>query len=618
MQWRGNLPPRPPTRLIHLEKSTEAEAGYKIRLILTESRDSGAPLEYLAFSHCWGGSGTLQLSQENYEDCQSSIDLSALSKNMRDAIIVTEKLGFLYIWIDSLCVIQDSADDWKAEASRMESVYAGATCTIASTGSASGDGGCFHTRSSIDRRSLKPCRIGISKLPSDGADDECEWIYIRRDDLSDFRRGVDRAPLNKRGWVLQERLLSRRTLHFGADMLYWECCLRSASELCPKGYVYKHPTEYHGNYLPPPIRVELDGSDLVPLTRWKRSRLIQRRVPQPDLDLFDREVPSSRGVWRSNQAFMRERKRLSYESWALDSRTGRYRTALEQIQDGQYLDDGILSFAQSWYTIVESYTRSNRSFSTDRWMAMQGIVDEVQRATKHSYIAGMWREHLVECLLSFVVQGPGSRLLETTASGKPQVTDNPQPVQGPPMAPTWSWVSVDGAISINQLPVNAARKVYTKRLATSVSATVAAANPGPAGQKWNAIQGVLEIEAPLTPISRLEFHRGEWYIYVGYWARRRSARLLPDLASFAEDVDAEPSHSHLFCVSLLTLRRQTEMPLHLKTREVQGIVVKRIQERKGSPDVFERVGFFSTSLAEGGSWRLGSLKKGVVKKIHVI
>ncbi|KAK0717487.1 hypothetical protein B0T26DRAFT_751538 [Lasiosphaeria miniovina] len=54
--------------------------------------------------------------------------------------------------------------------------------------------------------------------------------HVRRDDLSDFRRGVDRAPLNKRGW---------------------ECCLRSVSELCPKGYVYEHSAEYHGDYLPP-------------------------------------------------------------------------------------------------------------------------------------------------------------------------------------------------------------------------------------------------------------------------------------------------------------------------------------------------------------------------------
>ena len=76
----------------------------------------------------------------------------------------------------------------------MESVYSGAAYTLASTGSASGTTGCFH-----DRRSgaLRTCKIGVSDLWEDQ-----EWIYLRRDDLSDFRRGVDRAPLNARGWVL--------------------------------------------------------------------------------------------------------------------------------------------------------------------------------------------------------------------------------------------------------------------------------------------------------------------------------------------------------------------------------------------------------------------------------
>src|SRR6266542_1322775 len=93
---------------------------------------------------------------------------------------------------------------------------------------------------------MRPCEIGVSSL----SELLPAWIYIRRDDLSDFRRGVDRVILNTRGWVLQERLLSRRILHFGAEMIYWECCHRAASELNATGYVYQsYPREFGGNFI---------------------------------------------------------------------------------------------------------------------------------------------------------------------------------------------------------------------------------------------------------------------------------------------------------------------------------------------------------------------------------
>jgi len=157
----GNTLRRPPTRLIHVLKSRHGDNSRNLEIKLVEINLQSGPIEYLALSHCWGGTNTLRLLNENYEFCKEAISFSALSKNMRDAIIiVTQKLGYYYIWIDFLCIIQDSVDDWRAEAARMETVYAGAACTLASMASESGDGGCFDSRSP---RALRFCKVRASQ-----------------------------------------------------------------------------------------------------------------------------------------------------------------------------------------------------------------------------------------------------------------------------------------------------------------------------------------------------------------------------------------------------------------------------------------------------------------------
>ncbi|KAI0113929.1 heterokaryon incompatibility protein-domain-containing protein [Nemania sp. FL0031] len=242
--------PEYPARLLLIVPNSDMPCGPpKIRL---ESFDESKPrAKYLALSHCWGGATPFKLKHTNLQECSMNIDYHKLSKNIQDAIKVVQNLGFSYLWVDSLCIIQGCYHDWKREGSKMGYIYAGAFATIASTGAATSDGGCFHERTIS---TLQPCKVGISSLSALLPDP----VFIRRDDISDFRRSVDRAPLNQRGWVLQERLLSHRILHFGADMMYWECAQRAASELNPVGYVYKrYPDELYGNFIPAPTPVDI-------------------------------------------------------------------------------------------------------------------------------------------------------------------------------------------------------------------------------------------------------------------------------------------------------------------------------------------------------------------------
>ncbi|EFX01617.1 heterokaryon incompatibility protein [Grosmannia clavigera kw1407] len=475
--------------------------------------------------------------------------------NVRDAIKITLELEFSYIWIDSLCIIQDSSDDWNAEAARIGSYYAGAECTLASTGSESGDGGCFHSRP--HSQSLRPCCVAVSYSGIFGAFTGASrvWTQIRRDEMADFHRGVDNASLNRRGWVLQERMLSCRILHFGADMMYWECCARSASELCPGGFVYKkHPEEYYGDYLPR-TTIPTDGSDGHLSRSWNRTAILRRRVAQPDLVTdFGHEKPLQ--------------------------------------------------------------TPACLTYTTDLFIAMKGIVDKIQSTTNDDLVAGMWKDHLVECLLWFMAKGPSQRMLETQKGKLPG-----EIIIGPQIAPTWSWLSVEGSVTIDQLPTNAHRKVFLKSLAVICSATVQPVVVDGQQQKrhWNAVEGVLEIQAPLLRIARLTHRKdSSWRIHTGGWERSgflHPARFVPDLASFAEskpgplnsnenkDVPEDPNtESDLFCVSLLMLRRQTEILFNIQTYEVQGIAVRHLHGGQAE-DVFERVGFFSTDPVKQW-WRI--------------
>ena len=126
--------------------------------------------------------------------------------------------------------------------------------------------------------------------------------------------------------------------------------------------------------------------------------------------------------------------------------------------------------------------------------------------------------------------------------------------------------------SINKpVPVNTKREVHVKRLATRCYATVTPVERGP------AVEGVLEVEAPLSRITKLELVGDKRYLHLGSRDGLRSARLVPDLASFP-DV-ANDAASELFCVSILAMKRETEQVFHITKKEVQGIVVRRLQGR---------------------------------------
>ncbi|KAK3369711.1 heterokaryon incompatibility protein-domain-containing protein [Lasiosphaeria ovina] len=193
-----------PTRLVKVDSGTDA-----VRLVDAESLGNPTAISYTALSHCWGTRPQFfcKTTRENEAKHRNKIPWDSLSKTYRDAIVATRKLGIPYIWIDSLCIIQGDPDEWQRESSRMASVFSGAVLTLAATDSEDGNAGLFLT-------SLEP--------PIETTYDEEGAPILLRCPAADNRL-IQVSPLNSRAWTLQELVLSRRTVHFSTNQLYWQC-----------------------------------------------------------------------------------------------------------------------------------------------------------------------------------------------------------------------------------------------------------------------------------------------------------------------------------------------------------------------------------------------------------
>ncbi|KAF2107315.1 heterokaryon incompatibility [Lophiotrema nucula] len=175
----------------------------------------------MALSHCWGKKLDARLLRENYNSYLNDISVHILPLVFRDAFQIAGRAGINYLWIDSLWIVQDSSnqEDWKREAQNMASVYKHAFCTIAATGFENGDNGLFVSRNT---ELLQPIGINIERdieSPNGDMEDTLAGRCLLVDRRS-WQNGVDFAPLNTRGWVVQERLLPPRSLHFGSEQLF--------------------------------------------------------------------------------------------------------------------------------------------------------------------------------------------------------------------------------------------------------------------------------------------------------------------------------------------------------------------------------------------------------------
>jgi hypothetical protein len=215
-----------PTRVVEILGPTE------VRLKVTNDAEIA---RYTTLSHAWGNGNTARTTTSTLISFQDNIPWSLLPKTFQEAIHVTRRLGLKYIWIDSLCIVQDNDEDWRQEGSQMVSTYSRSYLTIAATKSSSSAGGCFAVSD--------PRYVGRAYELKDAHGVEYT-VHVREQLFYDGKEKTN-FPLLFRAWVFQERLLSTRILHFGPEEMLWECM---SCETCECGASH----DLHGKHLVSP------------------------------------------------------------------------------------------------------------------------------------------------------------------------------------------------------------------------------------------------------------------------------------------------------------------------------------------------------------------------------
>ncbi|KAK6827515.1 HET-domain-containing protein [Apiospora arundinis] len=202
-----------PRRLLHL--------GDTISLVDSQV---AAGQDYVALSHCWGRhpEHVPRLEHKTEAKLRAGVELSFLPKTFQHAVAITRRLGYRFLWIDSLCIVQDSTDDWKDQAKIMALVYTNSVFTIAALKSSGSTEGCYTKERNPLR--LRPC------VSEDLGVTVSSWNPGRLWEVEVNTSGYGASPLHSRAWVVQERYSAPRTLLYGANGIYWECRCAQASE----------------------------------------------------------------------------------------------------------------------------------------------------------------------------------------------------------------------------------------------------------------------------------------------------------------------------------------------------------------------------------------------------
>ncbi|PVH67844.1 HET-domain-containing protein [Cadophora sp. DSE1049] len=296
---------------------------------------------YIALSHAWGTLHLPRTTTTNLRQHCENIPWASLSRTFQDAISITRGLGIRYIWIDSLCIIQDSLSDWEAEAKDMKNVYENSYLTLAATSAAESSEGLLRPRYNLNENNNPEyvCEYEIKR--SDRLSQHSIYArqaikYSHKFLLSlEYKGGhKELAPLLYRAWVLQERILSPRTLHFSFDEMVWEC---------------KTGIDCECGFAASPSGRTVSVSPL-------------------GLHIFKELFNNSQA---SNLQIPDKTRKADYEK----------------------------ELFSAWYRLVEYYMALSLTFPADRLPALRGMTRSLEEKLGWTFLEGVWVEDVVPGLL---------------------------------------------------------------------------------------------------------------------------------------------------------------------------------------------------------------------------
>ena len=322
-------PAAQPTRLLRLDDHD------KDRVFVQETR-VGTQHAYAALSYRWGITKQIKLSKAEVKNLsEKGVLVSSLPQTIQDAIFTTRQLDLKYLWVDTLCIIQDSAEDKDREVARMAVIYQNATITISAAAAVDCGDGFLQDREEVALRLRAAMCLPVLAHSDEETVEVVEWVYLCPEAYAGHKiKTFDEETISKRAWTYQETTLSPRLLIYGSGPPQWHC--KKVWRIIGSGDLKKLPNPNRTSGV---IKITLeDGS----ISANGTTKTVERPPPPPD-DI---------GLWHT-----------------------------------------------SWFPVLENYSRRGLTVQTDKLAALSALAAEYQSQESGMYAAGLWKASLPRSLL---------------------------------------------------------------------------------------------------------------------------------------------------------------------------------------------------------------------------
>ena len=523
----------------------------------------GLRAAYIALSHCWGSKTTLPTTvTTNIAHRMRDIPWSELSHTYQDAVTITRELGLQYLWIDSLCIIQDDPSDWDKESASMCSVYTNSFLTICATRSKDGRGGLFSDRY-FDRG--HPSDNGLA-VPWNTGVSINRLLELATPSNTISPTGRDEGASQEPAHQLPGKPEQDRASQTHGYTVSAASSLSPFGKLSPEdAFVYARlQFDYHfkeRDYsILDRVHTKTNQETEPLLTRaWAfQERLLSKRL----IEYREEEV-----VWECQES-----RTCECKEWG--EGTDLFHTTVKKVlheqEVGGGFDRGILgNFFDCWTLLVETYTNLSLTFTSDRLPALSGLAQRMSSISKSTYLAGLWESDLPICLLWFPGK-PSSSLIKRGPKPFFRIRSSDD------TAPSWSWASGEG-------PILFERPLFVTLSEPVVKVIEVQYDPKGFGRFGHCSGGSLTLSGPVLE-GVLEYCQDP---YIRFWIVIGIVKLevLLDFdVSSRDNPDFCPPNSPVWCIEVV----------HIESRggpDSCGLILGPVK----NSDNFKRLGCFSTA-----------------------